>query len=162
MRPNLDKIDLRILECLQAEGRISNQDLAARIALSPSACLRRVKLLEDAGVISAYQCVLDPVKLGLEVEAVVHVSMRHEVPNWHETFVSALQDWPEVVSARIVTGGANYMLVVRTRDVSHYSDFIVNRLYRAPGVRDIQSNIVLGSIKQQTSVLDVLSAKPGS
>jgi DNA-binding Lrp family transcriptional regulator len=158
MRTNLDKLDIRILECLQVEGRISNQDLAAKVALSPSACLRRVKLLEEAGVISGYQCVLDPVKLGLEVEALVHVSMRHEVEGWHEAFIQALQSWPEVVSARIVTGGANYMLVVRTRDIAHYSDFIVNRLYRAPGVRDIQSNIVLGSIKQSTSVLDILSA----
>jgi len=158
MRANLDKLDIRILDCLQGEGRISNQDLAAKVALSPSACLRRVKLLEEAGVISGYQCVLDPVKLGLEVEALVHVSMRHEVEGWHESFIQVLRSWPEVVSARIVTGDANYMLVVRTRDISHYSDFIVNRLYRAPGVRDIQSNIVLGNIKQSTSVLDILSA----
>lgn len=158
MRINLDKLDVRILECLQAEGRISNQDLAAKVALSPSACLRRIKLLEEAGVISGYRCVLDPVKLGLEVEALVHVSMRHELEGWHETFIQALQSWPEVVSARIVTGGANYMLVVRTRDIGHYSDFIVNRLYRAPGVRDIQSSIVLGNIKQSTSILDILAA----
>jgi len=152
----LDRIDMRIVECLQRDGRISNQDLAARASLSPSACLRRVKLLEEAGIIQGYGCVLDYAKLGLGVEAVVHVSMRHEVEGWHEAFVAAIQDWPEVLSARIVTGGANYMLVVQARDVGHYSDFIVNRLYRAPGVRDIESNIVLGYIKRPALPLDVL------
>ncbi len=159
MRIKLDRLDFRILEALQRDGRVSNQDLAALVALSPSACLRRVKLLEEAGIIQGYTCALDYTKLGLEVEAVVHVSMRHEVEGWHEAFVAALQDWPEVLSARIVTGGANYMLVVRTRDVSHYSDFIVNRLYRAPGVRDIQSNIVLGYIKREASALDILDER---
>lgn len=158
MQSTLDKIDIRLLDCLQNDGRISNQDLAAHVSLSPSACLRRVRILEESGIISGYQCVLDPVRLGLEVEALVHVSMRHEVDGWHEAFVQAVQAWPEVVSARIVTGGANYMLVVRTRDLSHYSDFIINRLYRAPGVRDIQSNMVLGNIKKSASVLDVLGA----
>ncbi|WP_338619248.1 Lrp/AsnC family transcriptional regulator [Pigmentiphaga sp. CHJ604] len=152
----LDRLDMRIVECLRRDGRISNQDLAAQVSLSPSACLRRVKLLEEAGIIQGYGCVLDYAKLGLEVEAVVHVSMRHEVEGWHEAFVAAIKDWPEVLSARIVTGGANYMLVVRARDVSHYSDFIVNRLYRAPGVRDIESNIVLGYIKRSASPFEVL------
>ena len=159
MRMNLDRLDMRIVECLQRDGRISNQDLAAQVSLSPSACLRRVKLLEEAGIIQGYSCVLDYAKLGLEVEAVVHVSMRHEVEGWHEAFVAAIKDWPEVLSARIVTGGANYMLVVRARDVSHYSDFIVNRLYRAPGVRDIESNIVLGYIKRSASPFEVLDGE---
>ena len=103
MQSTLDKIDTRLLDCLQNDGRISNQDLAAHVSLSPSACLRRVRILEESGIISGYQCVLDPVRLGLEVEALVHVSMRHEVDGWHEAFVQAVQAWPEVVSARIVT-----------------------------------------------------------
>jgi DNA-binding Lrp family transcriptional regulator len=152
----LDTTDLRILRQLERNGKITNQDLAAQVALSPSACLRRVKLLEEAGVIAGYRCTLDPARIGLEVEAIVQITMRHDVEHWHERFVEAMQTWPEVQSACIVTGTSNYMLMVRARDLAHYSDFIVNRLYRAPGVMGISSNIVLGALKQQTSVLDLV------
>lgn len=158
---NLDATDLRILRCLEQNGKITNQDLAAQVALSPSACLRRVKLLEESGVISGYQCKIDPAKVGLEVEAIVQISMRHDVEHWHEQFVEAVRSWPEVLSACIVTGTSSYMLMVRTRDLSHYSDFIVNRLYRAPGVMEINSNIVLGSLKEPVSVLGLIG-KPAA
>ncbi|SDV46385.1 Lrp/AsnC family transcriptional regulator [Chitinasiproducens palmae] len=154
----LDAIDMRILHCLESNGRISNQDLAARVALSPSACLRRVKLLEEAGVIAGYHCDIDLKKVGLEVEAVVQVTMRHDVEHWHETFVEAVAAWPEVLDALIITGSCSYLLVVHTRDLAHYSDFIVNRLYRTPGVMNITSNIVLGSLKRRGSVTGLLRA----
>lgn len=152
----LDNTDLRILHCLETQGRISNQDLAAKVALSPSACLRRVKLLEEAGVIAGYRCEVDFKKVGLEVEALVQVSMRHDVEHWHETFVEAVAAWPEVLDALIITGSCSYVLVVRARDLAHYSDFIVNKLYRAPGVMNITSNIVLGSLKRGGSATDLL------
>jgi DNA-binding Lrp family transcriptional regulator len=151
----LDPTDLRILTCLQENGRISNQDLADRVALSPSACLRRVRLLEESGVIGGYRAWFDPDQLGLELEAIVQVSMRHDVEGWHDTFIAAVQAWPEVQSAYIITGDSNYILRVLARNLRHYSDFIVNRLYRTPGVMDIRSNIVLQKIKTGGSPLAV-------
>jgi len=155
---NLDPVDLRILACLQENGRISNQDLADRVALSPSACLRRVRLLEESGVIGGYRAWFDTERLGLELEAIVQVSMRHDVEGWHDTFIAAVQAWPEVLSAYIITGDSNYILRVQARNLKHYSDFIVNRLYRTPGVMDIRSNIVLQRIKTDSSPLAVLVA----
>jgi DNA-binding Lrp family transcriptional regulator len=158
---SLDPIDLRILACLQENGRISNQDLADKVALSPSACLRRMRLLEESGVIGGYRAWFDAEKLGLEIEAIVQVSMRHDVEGWHDTFNAAVQSWPEVVSAYIITGNSNYILRVQARNLKHYSDFIVNRLYRTPGVMDIQSNIVLQKIKTAGSPLAVLKGDSG-
>jgi len=154
----LDRTDLKILKELGRDGRISNQDLAALVALSPSSCLRRVRMLEEAGIISGYRCELDPQRLGLEVQALVQVSMRQDVDQWHEKFVEAVLSWPEVIEATIVTGQANYTLTVRTRDLGHYSDFIINRLYKAPGVMSINSNMVLGTIKSGGSLLGLLEA----
>jgi DNA-binding Lrp family transcriptional regulator len=153
---NLDPVDLRILTCLQENGRISNQDLADRVALSPSACLRRVRLLEESGVIGGYRAWFDAEQLGLELEAIVQVSMRHDVEGWHDTFIAAVQSWPEVLSAYIITGDSNYILRVQARNLKHYSDFIVNRLYRTKGVMDIRSNIVLQRIKVDSSPLAIL------
>lgn len=153
----LDTIDIRILGLLLEDGRISNQDLAERVALSPSACLRRVRALEDAGVISGYRAVLDLEQLGIEVDAIVQVSMRQDVQNWHDTFIDAVRDWPEVTSAYIITGECNYVLRVQARNLRHYSDFIVNRLYRTAGVLDIRSNIILQKIKESKTGLAQLA-----
>lgn len=149
----LDTLDLRILAVLLEDGRISNQDLAERVALSPSACLRRVRLLEEAGVIAGYRAELDLEQLGIEVDAMVQVSMRQDVQGWHDTFIEAIRDWPEVTAAYIITGECNYVLRVQARNLRHYSDFIVNRLYRTAGVLDIRSNIILQTIKSSKSGL---------
>src|SRR3954453_9231395 len=125
----LDTIDLKLLNLLQADGRISNLELAEKVFLSPSACLRRVRLLEDAGMISRYSAVLDPAALGLEVDAFVQVTMRRDVEHWHENFTAALQTWPEVVGSYIITGEANYLLRVRARSLKHFSAFVLEKLY---------------------------------
>lgn len=143
----LDATDLKILQLLQADGRMSNQDLAEKVFLSPSSCLRRMRLLEEAGVIAHYSAVLDADVLGLEVEAFVQVTMRRDVEQWHENFSQALQDWPEVVGSYIITGDANYLLHVRARNLKHYSAFVLERLYKTTGVLDIRSNIVLQTLK---------------
>jgi Lrp/AsnC family leucine-responsive transcriptional regulator len=148
----LDATDLKILMLLQADGRISNQDLAEKVFLSPSSCLRRVRMLEDSGVISHYRAVLDTNVLGLEVDAFVQVTMRRDVEHWHENFSAALQSWPEVVGSYIITGDANYLLRVRARNLKHYSSFVLERLYKATGVLDIRSNIVLQTLKECTEL----------
>ena len=83
----LDATDLRLLHFLQQDGRISNQELAEKVALSPSACLRRLRLLESEGVISGYRAVLNAEQLGIELEAIVHLSLRQDMEDWHETFI---------------------------------------------------------------------------
>lgn len=148
----LDATDLKILAVLQSEGRISNQDLAERVFLSPSSCLRRVRMLEESGVISHYRAVLDTQVLGLEVDAFVQVTMRRDVEQWHENFSAALQTWPEVVGSYIITGEANYLLRVRARNLKHYSSFVLERLYKTTGVLDIRSNIVLQTLKDSSDV----------
>lgn len=158
---NLDRIDMRILRKLEQDGRISNQDLANAVALSPSACLRRVKLLEERGAISGYRCMIEPKNVGVAFEALVHVSMRPDVPEWHDRFVEAIRQWPEVVSAQIVTGSSNYVLTVRARDLDHYSDFVINKLHRASGVLSINSSIVLSTLKCDGSILDLVEASAG-
>jgi Lrp/AsnC family transcriptional regulator, leucine-responsive regulatory protein len=154
----IDATDLKILALLQEDGRISNLDLAERIFLSPSSCLRRVRLLEESGMISRYSAVLDPVMLGLEVDAFVQVTMRRDVEHWHENFTAALRSWPEVVGSYIITGEANYLLRVRARDLKHFSSFILEKLYKTDGVLDIRSNIVLQTLKDtQAIAIELLS-----
>lgn len=152
----LDSTDIRILHCLQHDGRISNQELAERVSLSPSACLRRLRNLEDSGIVRGYRPVLDAERLGVELEALVHVSMRQDEADWHERFVEQVQGWPEVVSAYIVTGASNYVLRVQARNLKQFSDFIVTRLNRAHGVTDIRSEIILQTVKEGGGALDLL------
>lgn len=143
----LDTIDHKILALLQDDGRISNQALADKVALSPSACLRRVRLLEEAGAIAGYRAQLDARALGLDVEAFVQVTMRQEVENWHESFMAAVQSWPQVVGAWIVTGECNYILRIRARNLQEYSQFAIEHLHKERGVKEIRSNIVMQGIK---------------
>ncbi|MES2071793.1 MAG: Lrp/AsnC family transcriptional regulator [Pseudomonadota bacterium] len=155
----MDATDLKILQALQADGRISNLELAEKVFLSPSSCLRRVRMLEEAGIISRYSAVLDATKLGLEVDAFVQVTMRRDVEQWHENFSQALQQWPEVVGSYIITGDANYLLRVRARNLKHYSSFVLERLYKTAGVLDIRSNIVLQIIKDTNEIAPELMAE---
>lgn len=150
---SLDAIDLRILRHLQQDGRMSNQDLAEKVSLSPSACLRRLRLLESEGIIRGYSVELDAERLGVELEAIVHVSLRQDVEGWHEAFIARVRDWPEVVTAYVVTGATNYVLRVRARNLKHYSDF------SAAGVTDIRSEIVLQEIKAGADLLDLVNLK---
>jgi Lrp/AsnC family transcriptional regulator, leucine-responsive regulatory protein len=149
---SLDATDCRILSVLQNEGRISNLDLADRISLSPSACLRRLRLLEEQGVIERYRACLNREALGFELEAFVQVSMRNDQENWHERFAAAAREWPEVVGAFVVTGESHYLLHVLAQSLKHYSDFVLTKLYKAPGVMDIRSNIVLQTLKEDSGV----------
>lgn len=157
---SLDATDCRILAVLQNEGRISNLDLAERISLSPSACLRRLRLLEEQGVVERYRACLNREILGFEMEAFVQVSTHNEDPDGHEQFAAALLKWPEVVGAYVVTGRTHYMLRVLAHNLKHFSDFVLTRLYKTPGVTDVHSLIVLQTLKAETGVpVDLLSPK---
>lgn len=147
----LDSYDRRILEVLQREGRITNQELADRIGLSPSPCLRRVRALEEAGVISGYHAVLDPRQLGLDLMALLSISMDRHTPERFAGFESAVADMPEVLECLLITGReADYQLKVIVRDMEHYQELLLERITRIEGVSGVHSSFVLRRVVQRT------------
>lgn len=143
----MDPVDVKILGLLQKNGRLSNLELADMVALSPSACHRRVKLLEENGYIDGYHAALNAKKLGFDIQALVNLNIGQISEAEHNYFTREIGLMPEVVSAYIVTGETNYVLHVRTRDFEAFSQFIVNRLNKLKGVTKIYSQIVLSELK---------------
>src|SRR5574340_282919 len=127
----LDRYDRRILELLQEDGRISNQELADRIGLSPSPCLRRVKALEEAGIIAGYRAVLDEKKLGLSLMALIHISMDRHTPERFANFEKNVSALPEVMECLLITGqDADYQLKVVVRDMEAYQELLLDKITR--------------------------------
>ena len=140
----LDRYDHRILDILQQQGRISNQELADRIGLSPSPCLRRVKALEEAGVIIGYHAELDARKLGYSLMALIHISMERHTADQFDHFESAIRELPEVQECLLITGqDADYQLKVVVADMDAYQELLLNRITRIPGVSGVHSSFVL-------------------
>ncbi len=140
----LDKYDHQILDILQREGRISNQELADRIGLSPSPCLRRVKALEEAGIIHSYHAELDTRKLGYKLMALIHISMERHTADQFDQFEAAIRDLPEVQECLLITGqDADYQLKVVVTDMDAYQELLLNRITRIPGVAGVHSSFVL-------------------
>lgn len=148
----LDRIDRRILEHLQDDGRLSNQELAERVALSPSPCLRRVRGLERAGVIRGYAALLDALQVGLGLLAFVTVKLEKRGKMPVDQFTRAVQAWPEVIACFSMTGDMDYLMRVQVEDLEHYSRFIMEKLLKQPGVIDIRTNFVLERIKETTAL----------
>jgi Lrp/AsnC family leucine-responsive transcriptional regulator len=140
----LDRYDRQILDILQREGRINNLDLAERIGLSPSPCLRRVRALEDAGLIVGYHARLDARKLGLSLMALVHISMDLHTPERFANFEAAIAVLPEVQECLLITGqDADYQLKVVVRDLDHYQALLLDKITRIAGVTGVHSSFVL-------------------
>ena len=140
----IDKYDYHILDILQHEGRISNQELADRIGLSPSPCLRRVKALEEAGILRSYHAKLDTRKLGYNLMALIHISMEHHTADQFDTFEAAIRKLPEVQECLLITGqDADYQLKVIVKDMDSYQELLLNRITRIPGVSGVHSSFVL-------------------
>ena len=148
----LDRTDRRILEQLQADGRLSNQELAERVLLSPSPCLRRVRALERSGVIQRYAAVLDPLRVGLELLAYVTVKLEKRGKMPVDQFTRAVQNWPEVITCLSMTGDMDYLMRVQVENLAHYSRFIMDQLLKQPGVIDIKSNFVLERVKETSAL----------
>ena len=143
----LEDPDWRLLRILQAEGRITNQELAERAGMSASACWRRVRALEGAGVIRRYGAVVDARKAGLNFHALVHVSLvRHSRENV-QAFAAEVRRCPEVREALAITGAADYHLRVLCRDQDAYNAFMERFLFRLAGVANVQTHMVLREIK---------------
>jgi Lrp/AsnC family leucine-responsive transcriptional regulator len=149
----LDSYDRKILDILQQDGRISNQDLADRIGLSPSPCLRRVRTLEEAGLIAGYRAVLDARKLGLSLMALIHISMDQHTPERFANFEARIGENPEVLECLLITGqDADYQLKVVVRDMDAYQDLLLNRITRIPGVTGVHSSFVLRRVVDKTAL----------
>lgn len=149
----LDRYDRRILEVLQEEGRISNQELAERIGLSPSPCLRRVRALEENGVISGYHAVLDAKRLGLSLLALIHISMDRHTPERFANFEAKVAALPEVLECLLITGqDADYQLKVIVRDMDAYQSLLLNRITRIEGVSGVHSSFVMRRVVDKTAL----------
>ena len=152
----LDAIDRRILRALQADGRMTYDVLATHVSLSPSATLRRVKRLEEAGAISAYVALVPPERVGLGLTAYLNVRLEKHSEVHKRTpmdlFRASVQTWPEVVECAALTGEMDYLLRVVVQDMAHYSRFIMDTLLTHPSVQDCKTSFVLDRVKNTTAV----------
>jgi Lrp/AsnC family leucine-responsive transcriptional regulator len=148
----LDDIDRRLLQALQADGRMSIQDLAARIGLSPSPCARRVRLLEDAGVIKGYVAVVDQDKLGLPVSVFASIKLERQREEELDRFAAAVMRWPEVADCFLMTGPRDYLLRIIVSDLAAYERFLKDKLTRLDNVASIESSFALGQVKRSFSI----------
>ncbi|MEU4688884.1 Lrp/AsnC family transcriptional regulator [Actinoplanes sp. NPDC023714] len=144
---DLDDIDRRILLALQRDGRLSNQDLADRVGLSPSPCLRRVRLLEEAGVIAGYRAVIDQEAVGLPITAFVRITLQTHEHHLVEEVERRLREVPEVVEAYLLAGDQDYLLKVTVASFASYEDFVRHRLRTIPTLASIQTTFAFGVTK---------------
>lgn len=148
-----DRYDQQILAILQAEGRISNQDLADRIGLSPSPCLRRVRTLEESGLITGYRALLDAKKLGLSLMALIGISMDLHTPERFANLEASIAEIPEVLECLLITGQqSDYQLKVVVRDMDGYQDLLLNKITRITGVTGVHTSFVLRRVVDRTTL----------
>jgi DNA-binding Lrp family transcriptional regulator len=148
----LDRIAWRILDRLQHDARVSNADLARDVGLSPSPCLRRVRELEQSGIIKDYVTLLEPADVGLPISVFVQVTLERQVEHALETFEHAMLDRPEVMECYLMTGDADYLLRVVVADIEAYETFLKEHLTRVPGVSGIKSSFALNQVKYRTAL----------
>jgi Lrp/AsnC family transcriptional regulator, leucine-responsive regulatory protein len=152
--PTLDAVDLKILRLLQDDGRMSLADLAGKVGLSPSPCLRRVRLLEKSGVISRYVAVLDQRAVGLPVSVFISVKLEKQREELLDRFAKTIARWPEVLECYLMTGPRDYWLRVVVPDLAAYERFLKQKLTRLEGIASIESSFALEQVKY-TNVLPV-------
>lgn len=149
----LDRTDKRILQAMQKNARISNLELADAVGLSPTPCSRRVKRLEESGLIQSHVTLLDQGMLGLKLTAYLAISMDRHTPDRFEAFEAEVVEYPEVMECTVVTGQASdYLLRVVVPDMEYYERFLLGRLTRIPGVTGVHSSFALRRVIQRTSL----------
>jgi len=149
----LDRFDKAILSILQTEGHISNQDLADRIGLSPAPCLRRVKALEQAGLILGYQALVDAKKLGLSLMALIGISMDQHTPERFANFESSITQIPEVLECLLITGQqSDYLLKVVVKDMDDYQHLLLHKITKIAGVTGVHTSFVLRNVVTRAKV----------
>ena len=148
----ISAVDAKILHRLQNNARISNVDLARAVGLSPSPCLRRVRALEDSGLIRSYATLLEPAALGLDVSVFVRVSLEKQVEKALERFETAVMKRSEVMECYLMTGDSDYLLRVVVPDIESFERFLLDHLTRIPGVASIKSSFALKQVKYGTAL----------
>lgn len=148
----LDAIDRRILRELQDDARLTNVELADRVGLSPSPCLRRVRILEEAGIIAGYRAILSRKKSGLGLTVFVGVKVERHHDEEATAFQRAVEDVPEVVACYLVSGEHDFLVEVVVPDLEAYEHFLLGRLLRLPGVLDVRSNFAIRTVKSPASL----------
>jgi len=149
----LDRYDRHILTLLQEDGRLTNLELADRIGLSASACLRRVRALEESGLIAGYRAVLDAQKLGLNLYALLHISMDRHTPERFARFEEQVAAIPQVLECLLITGqAADYQLKVIVADMDAYQDLLLNRITRIEGVTGVHTSFVLRRVVDRNAL----------
>jgi DNA-binding Lrp family transcriptional regulator len=152
LKKRLDSIDLKILQEIQANARLTNSELATRVNLSASPCLARVKALEEAGVISQYVTLLDPLQIGLNVSVFIEIRLEQQIEKSLERFQNAIRNYPEVMECYLMTGDSDYLLRVVVPDIQALERFIIDELSKIPGVSNIKSSFALKQVKYQTAL----------
>ena len=146
-KPKLDEFDLKILDALQADGRLTNVELAERISLSPSPCLRRVRRLEAEGIIERYSATVNRAKLGLGLTVFVEVKLARHTARDAEHFAELVRSMPEVLSCHLVSGDADFLLEIVLSDLEQYSRFVLKSLRNIEGIQSVHSRFVLETVK---------------
>jgi Lrp/AsnC family leucine-responsive transcriptional regulator len=153
MTEKLDRYDQMILDILQKQGRITNQELAEAIKLSPSPCLRRVRQMEEDGMIDGYVALLNAKKLGLTLMAFIGISMDKHTPERFEALEETLAQYPEVLECHLITGQtADYLLKVIVKDMDAYQQFLLQKLTRIEGVSGVHTSFVMKSAINTTAL----------
>jgi DNA-binding Lrp family transcriptional regulator len=144
----MDKIDQKIIRELQANGRLSNQELAERVNLSPSPCLRRLRNLENAGVIKGYHAIVDQKKYGLPVTVFVRIKLQHHTEDGVNGFEHAIQNIEEILECHLMTGDWDYLMRVVVASLEDYERFTRQRIHRISGVAAIETSFAFGEVKR--------------
>lgn len=154
---SLDKIDRQILALLRENARMSNLELAESVNLSPTPCARRIKQLEDAGVITGYSVTTDPRKLGYQLSVYIAISMDKHTAERFSNFEKKLREFPEVVSCSIVTGRSeDYLIKALVKDMAHYEEFLLHRLNRIEGIAQVHTSFELRQVFSLPIITDTI------
>jgi Lrp/AsnC family leucine-responsive transcriptional regulator len=149
----LDRTDKRILEAMQQDGRISNLELAEKVGLSPTPCSRRVKRLEESGIIDNHVTLLNQSILGLKLTAIIGISMDRHTPERFENFESKVNEYPEIIEASVVTGQSyDYLVKAVVPDMEYYEELLLGRITRIEGVTGVHSSFVLRKVISKTAL----------
>ena len=152
MADELDPIDARILDILQQDAGLSVAEVADRVGLSASPCARRIRILEEAGVITGYAAIIDQTKVGLPISVFVSIKLERQREDELDRFSQAVARWPEVVDCYLMTGQRDYLMRIVVRDLPAYERFLKDKLTRLDGVASIESSFALGQVKRSSAL----------
>jgi Lrp/AsnC family leucine-responsive transcriptional regulator len=145
---DIDAIDRKIIGALQEDGKMTVQEVSERVGLSQSPCARRIRILEEAGIIKGYTAIVDQKKVGLPISAFASIKLERQREDNLDRFAQAVARWPEVADCYLMTGQRDYLLRIVVRDLEAYEDFLKDKLTRLEGVASIETSFALGQIKR--------------